>query len=385
MADVVGHAVSVHEYARQFVVKVTHDDRYRSAQELDRAGRSLYALLRQLAQDGDREDVRATFKTLKCEFGSQWRRASPARRVDVLDRLFAILDVVHKECMKSARPEDLKTWKREATDPPEDVPLPEIQRPIPGNEQVGKMGFSSPRRAPERGENGRQGGQEAAAPATPPEAPPLMPRLSLLRGMSGNLINLDDVGAAFSPKAASKLASIESDADSAALSPRPAGDPLPNPHSSNGGAWVTFAAQNQTPGPLRTVSEGSAVWEARSPWETAARAADGIPNGSARRPNPLASPFGESRHQVFGQAPSAVGAAAANGGLMGLPGTPPGPRCTAPTASSHRLGGKQSGKGAHGMAHGRRMAGGNKAGLARRLYQQPMEALEALDPLNGRV
>ncbi|CAD7702520.1 unnamed protein product [Ostreobium quekettii] len=105
MADVGGHAVSVHEYARQYVLKITHDDKYCSPEECDRAGRSLHALLRQLAQDGDREDVRMTFKTLKCEFGSQWRRASLGRRGEVLTRLFAILDVVHKECMKNSRPE----------------------------------------------------------------------------------------------------------------------------------------------------------------------------------------------------------------------------------------------------------------------------------------
>lgn len=99
-------AVSVEDYSRQFVRRITQDQRFSREMELRRAARTLHALLRRLAQDGDREDVRVPFKVLKDEFGSLWRESSSAgRREGIVDRLFRIMDVIHEECVQEINAE----------------------------------------------------------------------------------------------------------------------------------------------------------------------------------------------------------------------------------------------------------------------------------------
>ncbi|GMH45981.1 hypothetical protein BSKO_13945 [Bryopsis sp. KO-2023] len=89
--------VTVEDYSRSFVRKMITEENC-TDEELQQAGKTFYSLLRRLAKDGDREDVRVPFKILKDEFGEEWRSAAKSRQDHLVQRLFKVLDYVHDEC-----------------------------------------------------------------------------------------------------------------------------------------------------------------------------------------------------------------------------------------------------------------------------------------------
>lgn len=90
--------VTVEDYSHAFVQKIICGENYSKEAELQAAGKAFYSLLRRLAKDGDREDVRIPFKILKDEFGHEWRQSIKIKQEGLVQRLFRILDYVHDEC-----------------------------------------------------------------------------------------------------------------------------------------------------------------------------------------------------------------------------------------------------------------------------------------------
>lgn len=90
--------VTVEDYSHSFVQKIICAENYSKEGELQAAGKAFYSLLKRLARDGDREDVRIPFKILKDEFGQEWRDSSKLKQEGLVQRLFRILDYVHDEC-----------------------------------------------------------------------------------------------------------------------------------------------------------------------------------------------------------------------------------------------------------------------------------------------
>lgn len=89
--------VTVEDYSKAFVLKIIGVDKI-TDEELLQGGKTFYSLLRRLAKDGDREDVRIPFKILKDEFGSEWRSSSKCRQDELVQRLFRVMDFIHEEC-----------------------------------------------------------------------------------------------------------------------------------------------------------------------------------------------------------------------------------------------------------------------------------------------
>lgn len=92
--------VTVEDYSRSFVQKILCGSDYAEC-ELQAAGKTFYSLLKRLAKDGDREDVRIPFKILKDEFATEWRSCQKAKQDALVQRLFKVLDCVHTECQEN--------------------------------------------------------------------------------------------------------------------------------------------------------------------------------------------------------------------------------------------------------------------------------------------